>query len=150
MRLRAPRSPTGDRRERARHDAGARHAAAARPLAPGAARARRSRCTAPTGRTRAGRSCTSDDTDYARGDRPPTAVEEAARRARGRPPDLVQGPMMKPPVWTWEIPLYFWLGGIAAGSSFVALACDLAGDHRSARVARLVALGALAALARRC
>ena len=23
--------------------------------------------------------------------------------------------MMKPPVWTWEVPLYFWFGGIAAG-----------------------------------
>ena len=51
--------------------------------------------------------------------------------------------MIKPPVWTWEVPLYFWFGGIAAGSSFVALACDLAGDHRSARIARRVALGAL-------
>jgi formate-dependent nitrite reductase membrane component NrfD len=51
--------------------------------------------------------------------------------------------MMKPPVWTWEVPLYFWTGGIAAGSAFVALACDLAGDHRGAAVARKVSLGAL-------
>ena len=51
---------------------------------------------------------------------------------------------MKAPVWTWEVPLYFWFGGLAAGSSFVALACDLAGDRRSARWARLVALGAVA------
>jgi formate-dependent nitrite reductase membrane component NrfD len=50
---------------------------------------------------------------------------------------------MNPAVWTWEIPLYFWFGGIAAGSSFVALACDLSGDHRSARIARRVALAAL-------
>jgi formate-dependent nitrite reductase membrane component NrfD len=50
---------------------------------------------------------------------------------------------MKAPVWTWEVPLYFWFGGMAAGASFVALACDLAGDQRSARVARMVALGAL-------
>jgi hypothetical protein len=42
------------------------------------------------------------------------------------------------------VPLYFWFGGIAAGSSFVALACDLAGDHRSAAIARKVAMGALA------
>lgn len=74
----------------------------------------------------------------------PEQVAEAARRARtGPPPPVVQGPMMKAPVWTWEIPLYFWLGGIAAGSSFVALACDVTGDERSARVARAVALGAL-------
>jgi formate-dependent nitrite reductase membrane component NrfD len=67
------------------------------------------------------------------------------RRATGSPGpvgDVAPG-MMKPPVWTWEVPLYFWLGGIAAGSSFVALACDVAGDERSAAVARKVALGAL-------
>ncbi|MGE5635418.1 MAG: NrfD/PsrC family molybdoenzyme membrane anchor subunit [Nocardioidaceae bacterium] len=51
---------------------------------------------------------------------------------------------MKPPVWTWEVPVYFWTGGMAAGASFVAMACDLAGDERSARVARRVVLGALA------
>jgi formate-dependent nitrite reductase membrane component NrfD len=59
-------------------------------------------------------------------------------------PEIVQGPMMKPPVWTWEVPLYFWFGGMAAGASFVAFACDLAGDERSARISRMVALGALA------
>jgi formate-dependent nitrite reductase membrane component NrfD len=53
--------------------------------------------------------------------------------------------MMKPPVWTWEVPVYFWTGGMAAGASFVALACDLVGDAPSARVARRVVLGALAA-----
>jgi formate-dependent nitrite reductase membrane component NrfD len=58
-------------------------------------------------------------------------------------PERVQGPLMNEPVWTWEVPLYFWFGGIAAGSSFVALACDLAGDHRSAATARKVALAAL-------
>jgi formate-dependent nitrite reductase membrane component NrfD len=58
-------------------------------------------------------------------------------------PDHVQGPVMNPAVWTWEVPLYFWFGGIAAGSSFVALACDLSGDERSARIARRVSLAAL-------
>ncbi len=43
-------------------------------------------------------------------------VAASARAARGPDdPDVhVQGPMMKPAVWTWEVPLYFWLGGIAA------------------------------------
>jgi hypothetical protein len=84
------------------------------------------------------------DTRY--GDAAPDipAVQEAARRAReGEGPEVVQGPIIHAPVWTWEVPLYFWLGGIAAGSSFVALACDLAGDERSAAVARKVALGAV-------
>ena len=72
-------------------------------------------------------------------------VAAAARAARGHddPEVHVQGPMMKPAVWTWEVPLYFWLGGIAAGSSLIGLACDVAGDHRSAAVARKVALGAV-------
>jgi len=85
-----------------------------------------------------------DDTAY-RSEVPDLeAIAEAAKRARTGPmPAEVQGPIINPPVWTWEIPLYFWFGGIAAGSSFVALACDLAGDERSAAVARKVALGAL-------
>jgi hypothetical protein len=75
-----------------------------------------------------------DDTAYATG-----------RRARGELPPLgeVAPGMMKAPVWTWEVPVYFWFGGIASGSAFVALACDLAGDHRSAKAARIVSLGAL-------
>jgi formate-dependent nitrite reductase membrane component NrfD len=43
------------------------------------------------------------------------------------------------------VPVYFWFGGIATGASFSALACVLAGDERSARVARLVAVGAAGA-----
>ena len=71
-------------------------------------------------------------------------VRQAAKDAReGELPKIIQGPILNPPVWTWEVPLYFWFGGIAAGSSFVALACDVAGDERSAAVARKVALGAL-------
>lgn len=70
----------------------------------------------------------------------------ADARARGQAPDRadrVNGPLIQPPVWTWEIPLYFWLGGIAAGSSFIAFACDLAGDEHAAAVARRVAVGAV-------
>jgi hypothetical protein len=85
------------------------------------------------------------DTGYAAARPEPGQVEAAARRMRtGEPPDRVHGPVMKPAVWTWEVPLYFWFGGIAAGSSFVALACDLARDESSAATARKVALGALA------
>ncbi len=86
-----------------------------------------------------------DDTEY--GSQAPDleVIRDAARRARtGPPPETIQGPIMHAPVWTWEVPLYFWFGGMAAGASFVALACDLAGDERSAKVARLMALGGLA------
>ena len=79
------------------------------------------------------------------------AIEQAARDARtGELPDVVQGPIINAPVWTWEIPLYFWFGGIAAGSSFVALACDLAGDERSARDRAQGRARRAGALARRC
>ena len=85
-----------------------------------------------------------DDTDYKDAEFDLEDVRRAAKDAReGELPKIIQGPILNPPVWTWEVPLYFWFGGIAAGSSFVALACDLAGDERSAAVARKVALGAL-------
>jgi formate-dependent nitrite reductase membrane component NrfD len=85
------------------------------------------------------------DTGYASADPAnPERVEQANLRGRrGDPPAIVQGPMMKAPVWSWEVPLYFWFGGMAAGASFVGLACDLVGDEPSARVARKVALAAL-------
>jgi formate-dependent nitrite reductase membrane component NrfD len=73
-------------------------------------------------------------------------TEYAGReRATGEMPELgeVGHGMMKAPVWTWEVPVYFWLGGMASGAAFVAFACDLAGDHRAAAVSRKVALGAL-------
>jgi formate-dependent nitrite reductase membrane component NrfD len=68
----------------------------------------------------------------------------AARRMRGgeEPPPEIQGPMMHAAVWTWEVALYFWLGGIATGSSFVALAAEVVGDTDTAVTARRVTLGA--------
>ena len=84
------------------------------------------------------------DTRYSAAKPQPGEIAAANRRMRGAalPADL-RGPFMKPPVWTWEVPFYFWLGGIASGSAFVALAADLAGDRRSAAVARKVALAAV-------
>jgi formate-dependent nitrite reductase membrane component NrfD len=71
-------------------------------------------------------------------------VAAAAGRMRGgeKPPSEIQGPMMHAAVWTWEVPLYFWFGGIATGSSFVALAAELVGDADTAVTARRVTLGA--------
>jgi hypothetical protein len=86
------------------------------------------------------------DTRYAVHEDGDGSVAAAARRARGGEQITVpvRGPMLNPPVWTWQVPLYFWFGGIAAGSSLLALACDAAGDQRSARIARRVTLGAVA------
>ena len=49
-------------------------------------------------------------------------------------------PMLKPPQWTWEIPLYFFVGGAAGASSVIgAMARWVGRDRQLARHARLVA-----------
>jgi formate-dependent nitrite reductase membrane component NrfD len=85
-----------------------------------------------------------DDTGYAAPTADLDAVARANRRMRGGDLGAVHGPLIHAPVWTWEVPLYFWFGGVATGSWFVSVACDLAGDGRSAAIARKVALGAVA------
>jgi len=54
-------------------------------------------------------------------------------------------PVLKPPVWTWEVPLYLFVGGIAGVSAALALAAQLFGqDPAFVRAALWVALiGAL-------
>jgi Polysulphide reductase, NrfD len=84
------------------------------------------------------------DTGYASTEPAPGQVAAANRRMRAAPVPDVRGPFIKAPVWTWQVPAYFWVGGMASGSGFAALACDVAGDHRSAAIARRVALGAVA------
>jgi formate-dependent nitrite reductase membrane component NrfD len=85
------------------------------------------------------------DTEYAGVQAGEGEVAAANQRMRtGSIPKDLRGPFIKAPVWTWEVPVYFWVGGIASGSAFVALAADLAGDEWSAAVARKVALGAVA------
>lgn len=53
-------------------------------------------------------------------------------------------PVIKEPVWTWEIPLYFLTGGIAGASSGLAFTASLAGNERLAERAQLAALGGVA------
>ena len=84
------------------------------------------------------------DTSYAATEPAPGQVAKANRRMRGAPVSDPHGPFIHAPVWGWEVASYFWFGGMASGSAFVALACDAAGDHRSAAIARKVALAAVA------
>jgi formate-dependent nitrite reductase membrane component NrfD len=83
------------------------------------------------------------DTGYAGTEPAPGQVAAANRRMRDAPVSDIHGPFIHAPVWSWEVATYFWFGGMASGSAFVALACDAAGDHRSAAIARKVALGAV-------
>lgn len=54
-------------------------------------------------------------------------------------------PVVKPPVWTWEVPLYFFVGGLAGMAAVIALAA-YAGDQGPLLMLdalRLAALGAV-------
>lgn len=51
-------------------------------------------------------------------------------------------PVIKPPVWTWEVPLYFFVGGVAGGAAVLAGAADIAGyDRDFVRAAAWMAAG---------
>jgi len=84
------------------------------------------------------------DTEYAAAVPARGQVAAANRRMRDAPVSDVRGPIIHAPLWKWQVATYFWLGGMASGTAFVALACDAAGDHRSAAIARKVALGVVA------
>jgi formate-dependent nitrite reductase membrane component NrfD len=49
--------------------------------------------------------------------------------------------VIKPPVWTWEIPLYLYSGGLAGASAGLARLAELRGNDALARRASAVALG---------
>jgi DMSO reductase anchor subunit len=60
--------------------------------------------------------------------------EEEVRSYYGRP-------VLKEPTWTWEIPLYFFFGGLAGASADLTLISRIAGNDGLARRALLVSLG---------
>jgi hypothetical protein len=50
-------------------------------------------------------------------------------------------PLLKPPVWTWEVPVYFFVGGAAGAASVIAAAAQLTGnDEALVKDARWIAL----------
>ncbi len=54
-------------------------------------------------------------------------------------------PVLKEPTWTWEVPLYFFVGGIAGVSSVIALAAQLfGGSPQLIRMALWMAIGGAA------
>jgi formate-dependent nitrite reductase membrane component NrfD len=44
-------------------------------------------------------------------------------------------PVIKEPVWKWEVPLYFFSGGLAGGSSVLSLSAKLFGNEKLSRAA---------------
>jgi len=53
-------------------------------------------------------------------------------------------PVVRPPVWKWMVPAYFWAGGTAGASATLALAARLAGNPRLARSALVTAAAGVA------
>jgi formate-dependent nitrite reductase membrane component NrfD len=49
-------------------------------------------------------------------------------------------PVLKQPTWTWQIPLYFFVGGVAGTSAVIALIARLTGNAELTRAALWVAL----------
>jgi hypothetical protein len=59
-----------------------------------------------------------------------------------RKPGYYGQPVVKPPVWTWEIPIYFFVGGLGGMSAVIALAAAIFHDLDLARAAMwLAAIG---------
>ena len=54
-------------------------------------------------------------------------------------------PILKEPVWTWEVPWYFFTGGLAGASASLGLGARLAANHRLARSAWAVSGAAVTA-----
>jgi formate-dependent nitrite reductase membrane component NrfD len=51
-------------------------------------------------------------------------------------------PVIKEPTWTWEIPVYFFTGGLGGASAMLSLAAEVAGNEQLAKTSRyLAALG---------
>ena len=48
-------------------------------------------------------------------------------------------PVIKPPVWTWEIPVYFYVGGLAGSSAALSRLAEASGNRVLARRASAVA-----------
>src|SRR5205823_4694794 len=68
----------------------------------------------------------------------------ARRRAMSAEPRSYYGePVIAQPVWTWEIPVYFFTGGMAGASAGVGFAADIAGNEQLARRAWAIALAGL-------
>ena len=86
--------------------------------------------------------------------------EEAARNGTVRDPGMVPlasslpkpaaatsyhgNPVLKQPTWTWQIPLYFFVGGVAGTSALIAMVAHLFGNPELVRAALWIAFaGAL-------
>ena len=64
-------------------------------------------------------------------------VKAGAARTEASSAIYYDVPLLKPPVWKWEIPAYFFLGGLSAGAHLLARVAERFGKgrHRSVTTA---------------
>ena len=60
-----------------------------------------------------------------------------------RPRSYYDLPVLKQPVWSWEVPTYFFTGGVAAGTALLAAGADLTGNADLARPMQYVCFASL-------
>ena len=70
------------------------------------------------------------------------AAREAVVVPRAEPRSYYGRPVVKPPVWTPEVPWYFFVGGLTGGAATLALVAEWRRNERLAWSARLVAMSA--------
>jgi Polysulphide reductase, NrfD len=71
-----------------------------------------------------------------------SAAREAIVVPRAEPRSYHGRPVVKPPVWTPEVPWYFFTGGLTGAAATLALAAEWRGEERLAWSARVVAVTA--------
>ena len=61
--------------------------------------------------------------------------QEASPSGRGQGGGYYDYPVVRRPVWTWEVPAYFWLGGLGAGAFVTASLAQTFGSADDRRIA---------------
>src|SRR5579871_1625059 len=85
--------------------------------------------TTPTRKPKATEERLEEIRESARREAPPPPADTAVQTAVGALDPAEVGyyglPLLKPPTWTWEVPLYFFLGGISGMSACIAFAAQV-------------------------
>jgi formate-dependent nitrite reductase membrane component NrfD len=77
---------------------------------------------------------------------PPPQPSHGGTQAVSAEPSYYDIPILKQPVWKWEIASYFYLGGLSAGAYLLGRSADRAGGGAHRRLVRIASYIALAAL----
>src|SRR5205823_5028594 len=63
-------------------------------------------------------------------------VQDLTPRGPEQTPTYYDIPLLKPPVWKWEVPVYFFFGGLTAGAFLLARVAERFGGRKYRHVTR--------------